>query len=52
MYGGATLPVTGAGIVLFGVSFGLSWVLGVAITMIMGGALLWRLGTRRRRHVS
>jgi hypothetical protein len=48
--GGGALATTGAGIMLFGQNIGLATMVAGATVLIVGGATLYRVGTRRRKH--
>lgn len=48
--GGGALATTGAGIVIFGQNFSLAWMVGAAVILIVGGAAVYRVGNRRRKH--
>lgn len=47
---GKTLPMTGAGVSLFGLYFGQLWLVVVAVTLVTVGALLLRFGFRRGKN--
>jgi hypothetical protein len=48
--GGGALATTGAGLFLFGHNIGLGAMVAGAVVLIVGGAVLFRIGTRRRKH--
>lgn len=47
---GKTLPMTGAGISVFGLYFGQLWLVVTAVTLITLGALLLRFGFRKGKN--
>lgn len=46
-----TLPVTGAGVTLFGVMFDQAWLLIFGLAVVFGGAMMIRHGWRRGKSV-
>lgn len=44
---GKTLPITGAGITIGGIFLGQLWLVAIAVTLVLAGALLIRLTFRR-----
>ncbi len=50
-YDGEKLAYTGAaGLTMFGVQVGMDWLVGVAVGLIVLGAVLYRFGARRRHR--
>lgn len=48
---GSSLPLTGGGFALgAGYMLGISNLILIAVTLVVGGILLYRYGSRRRRH--
>ncbi len=50
MYGGGSLPLTGAGLTLMGTTFGLSWMVAGAVATVLVGVAVFRWGTRGRKY--
>lgn len=46
MYDEGSLAYTGAGLTLFGVHFGLGWLIGIGVGLIVLGALALRYGKK------
>jgi UPF0716 family protein affecting phage T7 exclusion len=50
-YDGEKLAYTGAaGLTVFGAEVGLDWLVGAAIALVVLGAVLYRVGARRRHR--
>ena len=44
------LPFTGLSLTILGVAFGLSWIVAIALTVVLVGVVLLRVATRSQRR--
>lgn len=44
------LPMTGAAVTILGISFGLSWLVGLAVLLICSGVIVGRVASRADRR--
>lgn len=52
MYGGSTLPMTGAGVLMFGHVIGMDVLVAAGVGAVLGGITLYRLGARTYARVA